>query len=244
MSTIPVPIPGPQNVMSWCSTRLDPLAVNALILAHRDGLSDEALETALRTGDYVKVLTLVWAERDRAARLEWLREDRLKFHPVLPYERAMAEFKANPTLDTITRIAQPLLIMGMLRNAMDAECSHDRSIQGPCGEMEMTYKLAFAKLVEKELPSALSFSSEDRMAIFRNTLTLLQELKEELKKETPELPSPKWLEHYGMDAFLSAFGGTPSGMKPEETWNSTRLAFVERQITSVESGLRDLASTE
>jgi hypothetical protein len=228
------PTPVLVNVMLWCRARLNPIAGATIISANPEGLSDQAVETALRIGDYVKVLTLVWAERNREARLEWLQEDRLKFHPILPYERALAEFKASPTLDTITRISRPLLLMGRLRNAMDAECSEDESIEASCKKMDDTYYEAFALLLNQHIPSFENFSSEDHMTNLRNSIAFLRELEEELEKETPEIPSPKWLEYCGENPLRAP------GMKPEESWNPIRLAFVQSKIAKLESALEAL----
>ena len=253
MTNIIVPTPGPANAMHFCANRLNSQTVNQIIRANLQGLSDtDALDTALRVGDYVSVLRPLWAERNRSFRLDWLRMEEKKFHPVLPFERAMAEFKANPTRQTLVEISLPHLVIASFRNEMDALCSTDKSIAGPCGEMKNTYDLALIGLVEKLLPSALSegkrkgisLSSGEGRTRLEAILSLLRELEEELVKEASSFPSPTWLEHYGLSGFSSAFGMEASGMKPKEQWNQIRLDFVRERIAEGEKVVVDqLADT-
>ncbi len=245
MINVAVPIPGCQNVMTFCATRLNPQEVNRIIRDNPQGLSDEAaIKTALKAGDYVSVLKPLWAERDRDLRLTWLRANENRFHPVLPFERALAEFKANPTNETLTKVSIPHMIIAGFRNQMDSLCSTDLSLEGPSSEMQMTYNHALFNLVEKFLPSALgeggtviTFSKENRIDRLKETILLLKGLESELLKESPRLPDPTWLEHYGLGGFSSFFGLEGSGMKPASEWNAIRLGFVQDHIAAAEKAL-------
>ncbi len=239
MSTIHVQTPGYENAMIFSTYRLNGQAIRKIKEHYPQGLATNpaAIDTALKAGDYVSVLRPLWAETDRPKRLDWLRANEHKFYPVLPFERAMAEFKANPTVDTIIRISKPLLTFGHLRNTMDAKCSTDLSIEGPSQEMRDSYNTAFGNLVSKELGSIPLISREQHKETVRAVISHLKELEEELSKADSTVPSPAWLEFYGINGFMSAFEMDSESMKPKEDWNSIRLQFVREEIQRAENFL-------
>ena len=200
--------------------------------------------TALNVGDFISVFRSVWGERDRELRLEWLRSNEHRFQPVLPFERALSEFAASPTKETLAKVTMPLLTVASFRNQMDALCSTDSSIRGPCSEMKMSYDRALVNLINKKLPSELfleegvKFSLDEHREIIRSTVTLLKDLEKGLREG--EVPSPRWLEHYGLSGFAEAFEIGTARMKPESKWTEIRLGFVSARIEEAEKYLAEV----
>lgn len=111
--------------------------------------------------------------------------------------------------------------------------------------MKLTYGQVFDLLEKKEAKgfSSSTLSTSEKITYFTKTLELFKEVETELLKEQPSLPSPKWLEHYGMDSFLAAFGGPVSGMKPESEWNNSRLSVIQQKIREANQVIETLKAS-
>jgi hypothetical protein len=213
-----------QNVVSFCEKRLNPTEVNGIIQNHRDGVSSSMIETYLNANDYISALSLLWGERDSTQRLTWLRDHENQLHAPLLYEQAIAEFKENPTVETVIQVSLPLIKAGTFRLQQDARCSADSSVsQGDAHiRMEMTYGKALQNAVNKynknlDLPT---IKTENEEAITQAVLTKMKEIAEATLANPEALPSPNWIGYHGMDCFLM---GGPSMLDPS--------LFVEKRIS-------------
>jgi hypothetical protein len=228
----------PLTVESFCRMRLNPTEANQIIQDNPAGLSDpEIVETALKTEDYISVLKLVWAERDREKRLRWLREGRKHlFHPLLSLERALAEFTIRPNLETLIHISRPLLGFGLLRNIMDAKCSNNRKAFFSCIQIQKIYCQALDNLTKKHLSKEqlieLRENSKSNQTQSLESLTsLLQEFIQELQDEDLILPKPSWIDEFG-------------SMESEACIIEIKTFFLLDQLQKLQTNLYLLSETE
>ena len=195
---------------------------------NHQGLTDpDAMNGALAQGNYTFILKCILGESSLSKRLEYLRDPNYKLQPFLSYERAISEFAENLTKEHMVSVVMPLHAIGALKNEMYAKCSNDRSILGPCQEVEQIYRVAIARFARTALgDSALHFSEEEQKQIVLRVHDLITELLEELQRPDCALPSPLWIRHCGLDAFATSFTSPEQGMKPENEWKQICLQTV------------------
>lgn len=220
-----------EDVVNFCYKRSNPTEANQIIKKHKEeGLSKRGqLDTWLQEGKYIPVLERIWAERDREARLLWLREKKDALHAPLLYELAAAELKSLPTIETYDQIAAPLIKLANARVAQDAVCSDDKSVGAAVGAMEFVYGSVLINLLEKSGVSEniRKESSEKRVENIRNTLKTAME---EIINGKP-LPDPKWVFYHGAGKYL---GGMH--MVPEEQYAVRRIAKAQEILKAVSNG--------
>jgi hypothetical protein len=210
-----VNIVNPSDIVCFCSLRNNPEAADRIV-RESHGLSDlETIERNLASGDYTSVLKAVWSERDRSKRLTWLRDHFRLLHAPLMYELAIAEFVAQPSVETINKISIPLMKVASFRIAQDASCVNDSSAQAGVSAMEYVYTTALRTQVEKKLPNIslehiFEQNRDERLACIKAKVREVAEMS----KHT-HLPDPTWIAFHGMKVIITGH----VEMAPQERWH-------------------------
>lgn len=129
-------------------------AMSGIIEKHKaTGLRREGgWDALLQKGDpedWVRIARGVWAERDRAFRLDWLRSLEDVAHPILLAELAVAEFVADPTTRTLERRSVPILTFAMERVREEAKAFQIPEDQNWDGKLWRVYHNVLCKICVK-----------------------------------------------------------------------------------------------
>lgn len=112
------------------------------------------LPQLLKDGLYIPVLQNVWTQFDQPRRLQWLREQP-QIHAPLLAERAIEEFIANPTVNTVIEIALPLIKAAEFRVRQDAVGVIDDSFASAYRDLQAIYLPKLDTLCGKNLDMSL-----------------------------------------------------------------------------------------
>lgn len=221
----------PKNVVSFCEKSLDREAMDAMIQEHKSvGLSDPALADNLKTGNFQAVLVSLWSERDRTRRLEWLESKANELHPVLMFELAVAKFVAAPTVETVIRVAIPLIKAAGFRVKQDACCSRDSSVKdGDAGErMSITYLNRLERQVQATFNHSLTEIVSDHQEAC--TAAIKSKVLETARLSiSRDLPSPYWIGWHGLSVFMQ---GAPR-MYPADQYTRIRDEYANKVISTI-----------
>ena len=220
--------------------RTNPQVMNALIAKFKNpGLRYHALDSLLEKEQYETLLPLVWAERDRAFRLNWLR-DNAKWHVPLMLEWAMAEMKhcigqeCDKARVFKTKV-EPLLAVAMRRILQDVRANkHDPSLSSVPGFMQMVYMQALAEMRSK---AHLEKAFEDACGAYAQEGHKEQQaLLKSLEKDTESglLPSSQWMEGHGMGAYFSILGAKEVPQASDKDKQAFRLEVVREAIVELQ----------
>lgn len=221
------------SVTQFCWNRIDPEKANRIIQANKKvGLSDrEGLNQALKEGEYVPVIASIWAERNKEIRLNFLREKSCELHAPLMFEHGLAEFNAEPTVDTFINITMPLFIAARFRVMQDAKCSKDITVEkgDPQDSLLMVYTTSLGTSIKKHLNSEYSqiIKENNNEVQVQTRLKVLQVAEQTL---TQELPNPGWLASHGMAKF---FGTTDVTHTPADC-SIKRVAYAKKILENKE----------
>lgn len=246
MPTIYVDTSKYPNPFTFVTNRNNQKIANAIIRGNPDGLTGEGAQQAIDRQDYTTMLQKIWGERDRTARLDWLRGK--TYTPFAISERGFAELKADPTAQTLYRVALPLLFFDQIRIRMDRKCSNDPSIAGNQEVATRAYFMSLRTLASKH-NLALEMSGEKLLDFHKEELALCKQLERDLEENPDILSSPEWLQDFGVGGFLRAFkraDGVPSeeasiSMKPKEDWHTIRLNTLRTEINQLEKAIGSFA---
>lgn len=203
-----------RDVVSFCGKRLDPREASAVM--NREGVQARSLEENLQSSNYIPVLTAVWGERDKQRRLEWLRSH-ADLHAPLLFELAIAEFVAQPMVDTLASIVVPLIQAATFRAHQDSQCSMDSSVHGNVPmTMRMVYGESLKTAVKKYVPSLdleALFTERDAQ-IQAGIEGRLRAIAMRTLQHPETLPDPTWTSHHGIKSFSNS--GAPKMARPEQ----------------------------
>lgn len=213
------------DVLAYCRKRLDLPVMDAIIKANRAGLDAPGLEDNLQNGTYIPVLSAVWGERDKAKRIDWLRLH-ADLHPPLMFERAIAEFVAAPTAETVTKLVVPLMHAAAFRIHQDAECLLESEPLGKFLEdrMYIVYLSLLAKVGKKHAPelNLEQIMMAEKDGIDENSCKRLARIAS-ITLRCPELlPNPVWISYH--------HGGSKYPMHAKEDFKTIRQHVAREEL--------------
>jgi len=227
----------PDDITLSLMVRNNPKEVNVVIQQFKDkGIFGrlDAVNKALDNCDYTTLLPYIWSERDRKARLEWLREN-AKLHTLLLFEQGLSEISVNPTIETVRKIVSPLFMAAEIRLRQDAECFvNPKEIDDKTLKISTTYVNALNRLLEKHKLQVDEVRDLRSPSVVSGiTKKIIEKMKEFIETETP--PSLNWLaakSHGMVRDGENPFENVPQRYKmiPEEEMNKRRLRFAMATI--------------
>lgn len=232
----PEDAPG-EDVVLFAFTRTQPEELKQYLLAYK-GMGDPAvLDENLKRQNYSEVLKQLWSEEDEEKKLRWLREKSSESHPILLFELAVEEIKADPSLEGFTESLY-YLELGRYRTELDALCINDSSAAVAAGSLYNMYSRVVSEEVEEypELVKEIKQAPHDKLSvqILEKVLSTLKDIRNNISS----LPSPKWVSEHALKKLLS----NKELILPSEVCRDKQIAFLDTLIEDIDAKITQLKS--
>ncbi len=177
------------KVFDYCARRLDPQFLEQIRNdINNIGVETPDLEKDLQKGEYIPVLSAIWGERDQSRLVQWLRKH-AGYHAPLMFERAIAEFEAVPTVQTVVRVSLPWIHAAAVRTYQDQRCLLNHSSESRM--LSDTYLELLKDKMRESMLDLEAVKERYKAVIHRNTFNWLSQFVNNVDMST--LPSPDWI---------------------------------------------------
>ena len=225
-----------KDVVAFCEKRLDPAAMREA-LRNESGVSyPSVLKICLVAGDRISVLKAVWSKPTPRQRLDLLKElDLGGSDPVLLYERAVAMYECDPTMETISTFSMPMIVQATMIARLDSWCSSDPSTVDVPNKMRRIYIQVLKLAIAERAPDLdLDNPPEEYGGFLRKARMGAAAIQAQSTLSNPsKFSDPTWVGWHGEQAKNT---GGPA-MHPRSEWPVLRLQAMKALFRELQASL-------